>query len=195
MVNDARTPPEGLIKADETLIGGPSQDQKGRGVAKEPHVSLVVGAVEVRTFVNKGGKTVEKASRLRLKKINRADEKTIKGFLHQDVKKGSGIRTDGWKGYSKTTLADYQHEVRVVGEGKAHQLAPHIHRVFSNLKTWLQGTYHGVQPKYLQDYLDEFVFRFNRRRTPMAAFRTVLGIATQKKPQTPAQIKQRDLRV
>ena len=68
MVNDARTPLEGLIEADETLIGGPSQDQKGRGVAKEPHVSLVVGAVEVRTFVNKGGKTVEKASRLRLKK-------------------------------------------------------------------------------------------------------------------------------
>lgn len=64
----------------------------------------------------------------------------------------------------------------------AHQLAPHIHRVFSNLKTWLQGTHHGVEAKYLQGYLDEFVFRFNRRQTPMAAFQTLFGIAVTKKP-------------
>src|SRR6266446_553041 len=60
----------------------------------------------------------------------------------------------------------------------------HIHRVFSNLKAWLNGTHHGVDPKYLQSYLDEFVFRFNRRNTPMAAFQTLLGISTQKPPLT-----------
>lgn len=192
MVNDSRTPLTGLIEADETLVGGPSQGLKGRGVAKGPHVSLAVGAVEICSFTNKKGKGVEKAVRLRLKKIKNADEKTIRLFLQQSVKKGSHIRTDGWKGYSKTALADYRHEARIVGEGKAHQLAPHIHRVFSNLKTWLHGTHHGVQPKYLQYYLDEFVFRFNRRQTPMAAFRTLLGIATQKKPVSLGQIKKRD---
>ena len=195
MVNDVRTPLKGLIEADETLVGGPSQDQTGRGVAKDPHVSLVVGAVEMSTFTNKKGNGAEKAVRLRLKKIKHADEKTLKSFLHHAVEKGSWIRTDGWTGYSKTALVDYQHEVRVVGDNKAHQLAPHIHRVFSNLKTWLQGTYHGVQPKYLQDYLDEFVFRFNRRQTPMAAFKTILGIAAQKQPLTLAQIQKRDSRV
>lgn len=61
---------------------------------------------------------------------------------------------------------------------------PHIHRVFSNLKTWLRGTHHGVEPRYLPNDLDEFVFRFNRRHTPMAAFQTVLGIAFGKKPVT-----------
>ncbi len=192
MVNDTRAPLQGLVEADETLVGGPAQGRKGRGVAKEPHVALVAGAVEVETFTNKKGKRVEKAVRLRLKTIKNADEKTIRSFLHRSVEKGSHIRTDGWRGYSKTALADYRHEVRIVGESKAHQLAPHIHRVFSNLKTWLHGTHHGVQPKYLQYYLDEFVFRFNRRRTPMAAFRTLLGIATQKKPARLDQIKQRD---
>jgi len=192
MINSARTPLVGLVEADETLVGGHSQGQKGRGVAKEPHVALVVGAVAVESFINKKGKKIERATRLRLRQIKNADEKTIRSFLYQSVEKGSHIRTDGWRGYSKTALADYKHEVRIVGEGKAHQLAPHIHRVFSNLKTWLHGTHHGVQPKYLQYYLDEFVFRFNRRRTPMAAFRTLLGIAAQKKPVGLDQIKKRD---
>jgi len=71
---------------------------------------------------------------------------------------------------------------------KAARLAPHIHRVFSNLKTWLNGTHHGVEPKYLPDYLDEFVSRFNRRKTPMAAFQTLLGIASNKPPSPLSQI-------
>ena len=54
-----------------------------------------------------------------------------------------------------------------------------IHRVFSNLKTWLLGTHHGaVSHKHLQAYLNEFVFRFNRRNTPMAAFQTALGLGS-----------------
>ena len=55
---------------------------------------------------------------------------------------------------------------------------PHVHRLFGNLKTWLWGTHHGVSHKHLQAYLDEFTFRFNRRRTPMAAFQTLLGLAS-----------------
>jgi hypothetical protein len=49
--------------------------------------------------------------------------------------------------------------------------------VFSNLKTWIDGTHHGVSPKHLQAYLDEYVFRFNRRFYPMSGFHSVLGIA------------------
>src|SRR5262245_48007393 len=55
---------------------------------------------------------------------------------------------------------------------------PRIHRVFGNLKSWLVGTHHGVGHDHLQAYLDEFTFRFNRRRTPMAAFQTLLGLAS-----------------
>ena len=52
----------------------------------------------------------------------------------------------------------------------AGKYAPHIHRAFGNLQTWLNGIHHGVDPKYLQRYLDEFVFRYNRRETPMVTF-------------------------
>jgi hypothetical protein len=52
-----------------------------------------------------------------------------------------------------------------------------VHLVFSNLKSWLQGTHHGVSPQHLQAYLNEFTFRFNRRFYPFNAFRSLLGIA------------------
>jgi hypothetical protein len=54
---------------------------------------------------------------------------------------------------------------------------PWIHRIFSNLKVWALGVYHGLRRQHLQSYLDEFVFRVNRRRTRHAAFRSLIGIA------------------
>jgi hypothetical protein len=60
----------------------------------------------------------------------------------------------------------------------ALHLGSHLLRVFNNLRTWLGGTHHGVGHDHLQAYLDEFAFRFNRRRTPMAAFQTLLGLAS-----------------
>jgi transposase-like protein len=56
--------------------------------------------------------------------------------------------------------------------------------MFSNLKRWALGVYHGLRRKHLQSYLDEFVFRFNRRRTRHAAFRSLLGIVVVRKPAT-----------
>ena len=66
----------------------------------------------------------------------------------------------------------------------AHVVLPWIHRVFSNLKTWALGVYHGLRLKHLQSYLDEFTFRFNRRRTRHAAFRSLLRIAARRQPVT-----------
>jgi hypothetical protein len=72
-----------------------------------------------------------------------------------------------------------------VGDPKnASKLFPRVHRTFSNLKTWLQGTHHGVSAKHLPHYVDEFVFRFNRRRTPMAAFQSLLGLSSRHPPTT-----------
>jgi hypothetical protein len=68
------------------------------------------------------------------------------------------------------------HDSHVVGKTAAHIVLPWVHRVFSNLKVWALGVYHCLRRKHLQSYLDEFVFRFNRRRTCHAAFRSLLGI-------------------
>lgn len=113
---------------------------------------------------------MERAGRLRLAKAERADETSIRRFLSDNVEAGTEIDTDQWKGYSQSATRGYRHEFH---HPETHAL--HIHRVFGNLQTWLNGTQRGVDAKYLQNYLDEFVFRFNRRKTPMAAFPNALG--------------------
>jgi len=171
MVNETRSRLGGFVEADETIIGGPVKGKRGRAVTDFATKTLVFGAVEVISYTDKNGTYRERAGRIRLATTLNADEKSIEQFLEQNVEKGSSVKTDGWRGYSNTALSKYKHD-KTPG-----MRASHIHRAFGNLKTWLNGTHHGVDPKYLQSYLDEFVFRFNRRKTPMAAFQTLLGLA------------------
>jgi predicted RNA-binding Zn-ribbon protein involved in translation (DUF1610 family)/transposase-like protein len=183
MVSDGRSQLAGDVEVDETIVGGPVQGKRGRGVTAVATKTLVFGAVEVIHYPDKFGRATERAGRLRLTITGKAGEESIGKFLMQNVAEGAMIRTDGWRGYSKTALSNHRHTQ------SPGVTATHIHRVFGNLKTWLNGTHHGVDPKYLQVYLDEFVFRFNRRKTPMAAFQTLLGIATCKSPQTLTDLK------
>lgn len=185
MVRQERESLRGVVEADETHVGGPAKGKKGRGVRSATSKTLIVGAVEILSFHNKKGKLQEKAGRIRLETLRSASEENIRKFLKENVVAGSTVKSDGWGGYSKTALKGYKH-IRQVQDSpeRAKELAPHIHRVFSNLKSWLIGIHHGVDPKYLQAYLDEYVFRFNRRGTPMAAFQSLLGITASKKPVT-----------
>ena len=96
-------------------------------------------------------------------------------FLAANVGPGATAKTDGWSGYPGAP--GVTHDPHVVGKMAAHIVLPWVHRIFSNLKVWALGVYHGLRRKHLQSYLDEFVFRFNRRRTRHAAFRSLLGIA------------------
>ena len=171
MVNETRSRLGGFVEADETIIGGPVKGKRGRAVTDFATKTLVFGAVEVISYTDKNGTYRERAGRIRLATTLNADEKSIEQFLEQNVEKGSSVKTDGWRGYSNTALSKYKHD-KTPG-----MRASHIHRAFGNLKTWLNGTHHGVDPKYLQSYLDEFVFRFNRRRSRQAAFRRLLALS------------------
>src|SRR5258708_3063346 len=68
-------------------------------------------------------------------------------------------------------------------------VGPLADRSIGNLQQWLIGTYHGVSCEQLQVYLDEFVFRHNRRQTPMAAFQTLLGLGAARRPVPYMQIR------
>lgn len=91
------------------------------------------------------------------------------------------VHTDAWRGYRGLDKLGYDHQPRSQRAAHAHgedidEILPQVHRVISNLKGWLQSTHRGVSGEHLQVYLDEFALRFNRRRTPMAAFQTLLGL-------------------
>ena len=116
------------------------------------------------------------------------------GFVQDNVLEGATVRTDAWQGFKRLGRLGYDHQptsLRAAGMvGRDAALAlPHVHRVISNFKTWLRGTYRGVSDHQMQVYLDEFVFRFNRRRTPMAAFQTLLGIGSRLPPTTYEEVK------
>ena len=79
-------------------------------------------------------------------------------------------------------MTDYRHDPRIVGKMAAHIVLPWIHRVFALVKRWGLGTYHGLRRKHADTYLNEFVFRYNRRFYRHASFETVLGFTAHHAP-------------
>ena len=125
--------------------------------------------------------------------VEDASAATLCGFVTEVVAEGGVIHTDGWSAYRRLSKLGYDHRPRTQRPGRVaaedlDEILSRVHRVISNLKTWLQGTHRGVSKEHLQVYLDEYVFRFNRRRTPMAAFQTLLGLGGQQPPTTYKQI-------
>jgi transposase-like protein len=163
------------VEVDETWVGGRTRGL-GRGVHR---MVAVAGAVEVRWSGNASYKRRfgRYAGRVRLSVANRKSD-TLGDFVQAAVAPGSLVITDGWEGYDLAKLG-YKHLSEPVhGQpNKVELYLPIIHLVFSNLKTWLRGIHHGVSPKHLQAYLNEFTFRFNRRFHPLPSFRSLLGIA------------------
>ena len=103
-------------------------------------------------------------------------------FVAAAIAAGSTVVSDGWPGYAR--LKEVKHDPKVVGDAPAHLVLPWVHRVFANAKRWALGVYHGLREKHLQAHLDEFVFRFNRRRNPAAAFDRLLGLGLTLQPAT-----------
>jgi transposase-like protein len=178
MVRPGREPLKDKVEVDETYIGGREAGQLGgRHVLDK---AIVVGAVEVRG---------EASGRVRLQVVPDVSARSLTGFVRTNVAAGAIVVTDGWGGYDPLPKQGYRHRPHTQGDRRrSTKILPRIHRVFGNLKTWLRGTHHGVGHAHLQAYLDEFVFRFNRRRTPMAAFQTLLGLGSQQQPTTYKQL-------
>jgi transposase-like protein len=180
MVAPGRSPLSGLVEVDEATIPFRSKDDPPAGGQGRSHVGklLVVGAVEIKS----GKKARLMLGRVRLATITDYCADTLHAFMKDNIAPGSIAKTDGLASYPGAP--GVTHEPHVVGPMAAHIILPAIHRVFSNLKTWVLGVYHGVRRKHLGAYLDEFTFRFNRRKFSHAAFATLLGIATAIKPVT-----------
>jgi ISXO2 transposase-like protein/transposase-like zinc ribbon protein len=168
MVAPDRSPLAGLVEVDETAITYRTKDDPPAGGQGRSHDGkmLVAGAVEI---VGNG------PGRVRLAAIDDCSAESLHAFIGANVAEGATAKTDGWSGYPGAP--GVTHEPHVIGPMAAHLVLPWVHRVFANVKTWALGVYHGLRQQHLQAYLDEFVFRFNRRRSPHAAFRTLLGIA------------------
>ena len=156
------------VEVDETYFGSDKSRRPGRHKGNK---ALVLIAVEDR------GKTMGRA---RLVSLPGVDGPSVVGAVQAHVAPASSVHTDGLAGYQGLTKEGYHHRVDYISRGRtraeraaiASAAFPHAHRLASLLGRWLLGTHQGaVREKHLQAYLNEFVFRFNRRR---ARHRTLL---------------------
>jgi len=152
MVTPGRNLLSGIVEVDETYIGGKKPGKRGRGATGK---ALVFIGVEINE---------SRIGRIRLQRISDASAPSLEDAIEKNVINGSTIQTDGWTGYINLDSHGYKHDVVRKEADMGDNLLPSCHRVASLLKRWLLGTHQGaVRHKYLDYYLDEFTFRFNRR--------------------------------
>lgn len=156
MVRPGRDRLSGVVEVDETYLGAIEEGVHGRQTVKK---ALIAVAAEEQ------GRGI---GRIRLRRIADLSAQSLHAFVREAVAAESVIHTDGWRGYWGLDDHGYHHRVTVLRGRKdsPSELLPRVHRVVSLLKRWLLGTHQGaISHAHLDYYLDEFTFRFNRRRS------------------------------
>ena len=154
MVRPGRDRISGIVEVDEIYIGGIKKGKRGRGAD---------GKALVLIAAQEDGKRI---GRIRLHRVVDASSASLIPAIQRCVKSGSLVRTDGWRAYASLTSENYAHTVVRKNADIGDNLLPLVNRVASLLKRWLMGTHQGAaRASHLDHYLDEFTFRFNRRRS------------------------------
>jgi predicted RNA-binding Zn-ribbon protein involved in translation (DUF1610 family) len=186
MVDPDRELLSGVVEVDQTEVPFRTED-----TFFDPNKSgriLIIGAVEVVDRKTRkppkraiGAKYLNtRSGRVRLACIPDNAAPSIQAFVRANVEPGTTLLSDGHRSYHG--LTDYRLDRRVVGPMAGHVALPWVHRVFSLLKRWGLGTYHGLRAKHIDLYLNEFVFRYNRRFYRDVSFATILGLASRHQP-------------
>jgi ISXO2-like transposase domain len=155
MVAPDRNPRAGPVEVDETAIACRSKYDPLTGGRGRSHQGTmpVVGAVE-------SGDGGSGPGRIRRGEVSDYSVDSRHPFIAQNLATGATAKTDRWSAYPGAP--GVRHDPRVIGKSAAQVVLPWVHRIFSNLKVWARGVYHGRRRRHLQSDLDEFVFRFNR---------------------------------
>jgi transposase-like protein len=164
MVRSDRTQLSGIVEVDEAYIDGEEHGTStGRGTGNK---ELVAIAVELRETGNDNKTGLKIPDRVRLSVVPDATKAPLHTFIEENIESGSEIITDGWSSYSSLPQKGYKHTVYAQRKAKSdEEILPHVHLIISLLKRWLLGTHQGaVNDKHMQAYLDEYTFRFNRRK-------------------------------
>ena len=196
MLNPDREPLEGVVEIDQTEI--PFREVDAVFESGNAGKIIILGAVEEIERESNKSKPRRKhakyldtrSGRIRLAMIADNSAASIEAFIHANVKPGTTLLTDGHKSF--TGLQGYRHDPRVVGKMAAHIVLPWIHRAFSLMKRWSLGTYHGLRRKHADTYLNEFVFRYNRRYYRHVYFETLLGLVADRTPTSYWDLIKRD---
>jgi len=160
MVRPDRDRLKGMVEIDETYVAITDRGEPQSAQGRKNNTTKVLVALAVEVLEPKG------FGRIRLRRIAADSAEFVVPFVQASVEPGAQVRTDGSAAYRSLASLGYVHQQNVMLGAKepAHVTLAGVHRVASLIKRWILGTHHGaVQPEHLDAYLDEFVFRFNRR--------------------------------
>lgn len=163
----AAFPLEGVVEVDETYTGGKTSKGKGGRSLSDHRRALVVLVTERKEVPNlrggiRGSGFVCGDTRMRV--VDSAGASPLLGFVKEVCATGTTVVSDGWSAYGKATAAGFVHDRQVEGKPEnASALFPLVHTLFANMKTWINGTFHGVGKTWLPAYVQEFTYRLNRR--------------------------------
>ncbi len=150
------------IEVDETYIGGYRPGKRGRGAA---------GKTIVAGMVQRGGKAVAKV-------VPDVKARTLLPMIAEYASPHAIIYTDDMPSYTRLTSLGYYHEI-IQHSAKQYVLGNvHTNNVegfWSNVKRGIDGVHHAVSPKYLQSYIDSYIYRFNHRHDETPMFVQLLG--------------------
>lgn len=149
---------------DDAYVGGVEEGSSGRG-SNNPVVAV---AVEVIADSDERKRKRARLGRVRLEVVEDTTQVSLTTFVAENVSVDATVRTDGLSSYDELNEVGYDHEKRVIGKDRkrASKLLAGVHRIISLVKRWLLGTHQGaVSEKHLPWYLQEYTFRFNRRRS------------------------------
>lgn len=154
MVRPGRDRLAGAVEIDEVYVGGVCPGTSGRGAGGK---SLVVVAAQAEGA---------RIGRIRLLRVANASQAALTPAVCAMVEPGSKVLTDDWDGYGGLAAAGFERQVVRKSAIVGLNLLPRANRVASLMQRWLLGTHQGaVEASHLDYYLDEFVFRFNRRNS------------------------------
>ncbi len=152
----------GLVEMDDTYFGAPRPKTDGRGTTK------------TRVIVALSKDDNGHPQYVRMKVIKAVSTSEIKNAAEDYIRKGSIISTDGHSSYLQLKES-YTHKYQNYYESDNTEFMKWLHVVIGNAKTYILGTYHGLEDKFMQAYLDEFCYRFNRRFSTKQLFGRLLN--------------------
>jgi len=143
----------------------------------------VLVAIETKDWIDKKGHKKLKAGFAKIM-VAHENKKEAQEFVDQAIEKNAMANTDGSPSLIKLENVDVDYQVVGSNQETLDHWLPWVHKFISNAKSWIVGTHHGIEAKYLAQYLAEYTFRFNRRHDPESLFFRALGACVHANPIT-----------
>lgn len=175
---------EGEMELDEGFFATVDRDydkneplKRGRGSQKQTTVLVIAESQEIPTEDQKKHLKAKKVNHIKMKVINKVSWAEIKTKVVDHVNPKSSATTDGCSSYNALPTIIDEHHSEVITKKNVATLLPWVHIVISNAKKVLLNTFHRVDDDFLQNYLNEFCFKFNRRHFGEKVFDRLLVAA------------------